>query len=324
MRSPLRRGFTLIELLVVIAIIAVLLGLLLPAVQAAREAARRMQCSNNLKQIGLALHNYEGTHGRLPSARTGSPHLWSAQAQILPSLEGGALYNAINFSLPELPPTATSPLGAANATAVATRIATYLCPSDPRTEGFSPALAPNNYMAIAGSGTTNGGSIRQVDFAGVPDGLFYDVSAVRFADVTDGLSNTAAYGETLKGPGVDTTGPAPSDPRLQYAQGPGGTAITDAFCASITFWNGQRGQEWARGSLNFATTNHALTPNNKAPDCLSQNVIGRLAARSRHPGGVNLLLADGHVRFIKDAVAPATWRALSTRSGGEVISGDGL
>src|SRR5262249_40889881 len=163
-------------------------------------------------------HNYEGTHGVLPSARTGSPMLWSAEAQILPNLEGGALYNAINFNLPELPPSATQPLGAANGTAVGTTINTYLCPSDPRgNQRFLPTLAPNNYMAIAGTGTTNGGSMRQIDFTGTPDGLFYDLSAVHFADILDGLSNTAAFGETLKGTGVDSTGPTPQDPRLQYA-----------------------------------------------------------------------------------------------------------
>ncbi|WP_422930034.1 DUF1559 domain-containing protein [Singulisphaera sp. PoT] len=322
MSTHRRRGFTLIELLVVIAIIAVLISLLLPAVQAAREAARRMQCSNNLKQIGLALHNYEGTNGVMPSARTGSPMLWSALAQVLPNLEGGALYNAINFNLPELPPTAASPLGSANVTAVATKINAYLCPSDPRTDGFQPTLAPNNYVANAGSGTTNGGSIRKIDFTGVPDGLFYDLSAVRFAEVTDGLSNTAAFSETLKGSGVDSTGPTPLNPRLQFAQGPGGTAMSDAFCSSRTSWIGERGQEWARGSLTFATSNHYLTPNNALPDCLSQYAIGRLSARSQHPGGVNVLMTDGHVQFYKNSVSVVTWRAIATRSGGEVISSD--
>jgi prepilin-type N-terminal cleavage/methylation domain-containing protein/prepilin-type processing-associated H-X9-DG protein len=319
-----RRGFTLIELLVVIAIIAVLIGLLLPAVQAAREAARRMQCSNNLKQIGLALHNYEGTNGVMPSARTGSPMLWSALAQILPNLEGGALYAAINFNLPKLPPTAASPLGAANVTAVATKIATYLCPSDPRTDGFLPTLAPNNNVANAGSGTTNGGSIRQIDFTGTPDGLFYDLSAVRFADVVDGLSNTAAFSESLKGSGVDSTGPAPQSVRFQFGQRPGGTAMSEAFCSSLTTWIGERGQEWARGSLTFATSNHYRTPNNVLPDCLSQYAIGWISARSLHPGGVNVLMADGHVVFFKNSVAWPTWQALSTRNGGEVLSSDSL
>ena len=265
------------------------------------------------------LRGHQRRHALGPDGLT---HVLVGPAQILPNLEGGALYAAINFNLPELPPTAASPLGAVNVTAVATRIAAYLCPSDPRTDGFQPTLAPNNYVANAGSGTTNGGSIRQIDFTGIPDGMFYDLSAVRFADVTDGLSNTAAFGETLKGSGVHSTGPTPINPRLQFGQGAGGTAMTDAFCSSLTTWIGERGQEWARGSLTFATSNHALTPNSRSPDCLSQYAIGRLSARSQHPGGVNVLMADGHVQFVKDSVVLPTWRAVSTRSGGEVISAD--
>ncbi len=319
-----RAGFTLIELLVVIAIIGVLIALLLPAVQAAREAARRAQCTNNLKQIGLALHNYEGTHGRLPSARTGSPHLWSALAQILPSLEGGALFNAINFSHTSLP-SAAQPLGLTNTTAVRSIVGTYLCPSDPRQDRLDPNFGPNNYVANAGSGLQNGGSFRPEDGPEAIDGVFFERSSVRYAEITDGLSNTAAFSETIKGTGLDSVGTAPADRLLQYGIGPSLTPVTDAFCASsITLWSGQRGREWARGSFIYASFNHYWTPNASAPDCLSGNVIGRMAARSFHPGGVNTLFCDGHVQFVKDTVAVSAWRAIASRGGGEVISADQL
>ncbi|MHC5543130.1 DUF1559 family PulG-like putative transporter, partial [Singulisphaera rosea] len=181
-----RVGFTLIELLVVIAIIAVLIALLLPAVQSAREAARRMQCTNNLKQVGLALHNYEGIHQRFPSARTNSPHYWSALAQLLPQVEGAPLYNAINFDH-STAPNSRNKFDMANTTAISYIIATFLCPSDPRTNRVAAAMGPTNYFAISGSGTMAKGS---------GNGVMFDGSQVRFAEVTDGLSNTVAFGES--------------------------------------------------------------------------------------------------------------------------------
>jgi prepilin-type N-terminal cleavage/methylation domain-containing protein len=321
MHNP-RRAFTLIELLVVIAIIGVLIALLLPAVQAAREAARRAQCTNNLKQIGLALHHYESTHGRLPSARTGSPHLWSALAQILPSLEGNTVYNTINFDLGSLP-TAARPWDYGNATALRTIISTYLCPSDPNQHRLSPDFGPNNYVANSGTGIPNGGSFRPEDGPQAVDGVFFDRSAVRYAEITDGLSNTAAFSETTRGNGVDSTGIAPIDRNRQYGQGVSLTSITDDFCINaITLWVGQRGREWARGSMLYATINHYYTPNHALMDCMSGNVIGRTAARSAHAAGVNLLCIDGSVRFVKNSVSLNTWRALSTRNGGDFLSAD--
>lgn len=308
----MRRAFTIVELLVVVAIIGILIALLLPAVQAAREAARRMQCSNHLKQIGLAVQNYELTYTVLPSARTGSPHLWSALAQILPYIEGGNVFRTIDFHY--------GVLQAQNAEAVQQIIPAYLCPSDASPERLHPSFGPNNYVANAGTGLQNAGSFRPQDGPEMVDGVFFERSAVRLAEVTDGLSNTSAFSETTKGTGTDTTGPEPSDRRRQYGQAPQMTPVTDSLCAGLTFWSGQRGREWARGSYIYATFNHYYPPNFESPDCLAGNVMGRIAARSFHPGCVNVLFLDGHVRSVSDSVELATWRALATRAGGEVAN----
>jgi len=308
-----RAGFTLIELLVVIAIIAVLIALLLPAVQAAREAARRMQCTNNLKQIGLALHNYEGVHLMLPSARTNSPHYWSSLAQILPNLEGGALYNTINFDH-STAPNARNNYDMANTTAIAFMIPAYSCPSDPKAGRVTADLGPTNYFAVAGTGTMANGN---------GNGLMFDGSRIRFADVTDGLSNTTAFVESIKGTGVDTTAPTAFDLIGQYKGGGGySSTFTEAACDGITAYSGTRGSRWFHGSMSGGSTlNHYWTPNSKKADCAG-DTNGLLSARGYHPGGVNTLFGDGHVQFLKDSVALSAWRALATRSGGEVNSAD--
>jgi len=308
-----RRGFTLIELLVVIAIIAVLIALLLPAVQAAREAARRIQCVNNLKQIGLAMHNYEGTHGRLPSARTNSPHYWSALAQILPMLEGGTLYNIINFDH-STAPNRRNNYDMANTTAISFLIAAYACPSERNQGVVTPDLGPTNYFAVAGTGPMSRGN---------GNGLMFDGSGVKFAEITDGLSNTSAFVESIKGSGIDTASPTPFDRLGQYKGGGGySSTFTEAACDAIPDYSGNRGSRWFHGSMSGGSTvNHYWTPNSQKADCAG-DTNGLYSARSQHPGGVNEAFADGHIQFVKDTVTVVVWRALATRAGGEVISAD--
>ena len=331
-----RRGFTLIELLVVIAIIAVLIALLLPAVQAAREAARRAQCVNNLKQIGLAVHNYEGSWNALPAGRYGYPYLWSSLASLLSYIEAANMYNAINFAFASETGQLPYP---ANTTVEAAVISVFLCPSDGQQRVDPTNWGGTNYVANCGTGTISSGNFNVVAGAPLPDGPFYNTSAIRFAQIQDGLSGTAAYSETIMGNNFNTSpgSSPPSDARRQFALF-NTTTITKIpaaqfylpntylqACLTPDQWAGDRGREWSRGSYVMASYNHFLTPNSKSPDCTDN---GRNAAvtgpRSFHSGGVNVLMLDGHVQFIKDSVNLPTFRAISTRQGGEVISADAM
>ncbi len=339
-----RRAFTLVEVLVVIAIIAVLIGLLLPAVQRVRESAARAHCQNNLKQIGLALHSYESVNRNLPPVypATAKPpyegvvpdyfYTWSVLAQLNPFLEQTAIFNQMNLDEPmySLPTLTVLP---DNRFALGQTIPLFLCPSDtmqPVGGGYGVAVfGPVNYGACTGSGTTDGGPPYGSPWDA--DGMFRAAVPGTFREISDGLSSTAAFSESTLGTGPTmVAGPIPGDPQKIYANVP--SPLTPEACAAANLWNVQlpRGYLWASGEIRCASYNHYYPPNPPQYDCVSNlsdvgqqeyTAVGFKAARSNHPGGVNLLFADGAVRFISNDIDPGIWTALSTRAGGEVISG---
>lgn len=348
--SPSRRreGFTLIELLVVIAIIGVLIGLLLPAVQAAREAARRAQCVNNLKQIGLALHNYHSALDALPFGQRQAQNWddFSTHSQLLPFLELGPLYNAVNYrtggAQPRTPGAPT--VAPDNLTAFQTVIQVFLCPSD--IDRLTEPQAHNNYAGNSGSspdsffnqGPYNG------PFQTVPvPGLTPTALTVRFSSILDGLSQTAAFSEKVKGIGDHLNLPPPLDPlrpssSLFAGTQPANESTPDPFytsCAALSpntapeFGNSGTlgcwgsGSSWYLGYPVDTRYTHIMPPNTW--QCLYNQggvVRGAFTASSRHPGAVNVLLLDGSVRSIKNSVSVPVWWALGTMANGEVLSGD--
>lgn len=327
-RSLPRPGFTLIELLVVLAIIALLMALLLPAVQKVRAAADKMRCANNLKQLGLALHNYHNDHQRFPGVGTPSQWAFSVQARLLPYVEQDNLQKLIDFSQPLMvgfgPRMALNPV---QAQAARTRVALFLCPSDGQdpifTQYNSAVWAGGNYVVNAGTGTGVNYDARYAT-----DGMFWQDSRTAIRDMYDGSSHTLLMSESLLGLGFNTTGPTPADPRRQHASAgsfarpnPDGQGtipvLTLAHCASATSWGGDRCASWIWGLQHRTLFDTYLPINSTLPDC-SAHGMGWYAARSMHVQGVNCLFGDGSVRFVHQSIVHDLWRALSTRRGGEV------
>ncbi len=312
----IRKAFTLIELLVVIAIIAILIALLLPAVQQAREAARRTQCKNNLKQIGLALHNYESSHSVFPPGQLGFPKVFSAHAQLLPYMDQASVRNLLDFNDNPLPFGLPAPDGANNAVAARTKLPMFRCPSD-REVISGNDYGTTNYAACVGNGVPNDGSMSGAN------GLIFAISKIGFRDITDGTSNTVAFSESVLGTGTSSTGTTPTDAFRQTIELTTGTVTSDTNCVigGSTTWSGVRGAKWINGHYADTLYNHYYGPNSRTPDCNNgYHSHAHIAARSLHTGGVHALLADGSIRFVSENIDLTTWRNLATRSGGEVVS----
>lgn len=335
---PRHSGFTLIELLVVIAIIAILVALLLPAVQQAREAARRTSCKNNLKQIGLAMHNYIETNGEtLPNAGGPGPTYpndHSPHARLLPYCELESLQKLVDFSI-QMGHPGLAPLPSELWPALATVIPMYQCPSDPQ-DPVTDLTLPVSAVVIKSAGTNysmnQGSGMDRVYHPNNPgNGLCWVSARVRLRDVVDGTSTTIAFAETLKG---DAQSPGGStNPDTRKYRYPASVADNAALYASLlasadsnskptataSNYDGARNTNWLRGSVpSGPIMNGRITPNNICPDIAfrSDKITG---ARSYHRGGVNVLFVDGSLHFLSDSIDQATYRGLWTRAGSEVI-----
>jgi prepilin-type N-terminal cleavage/methylation domain-containing protein len=308
-------GFTLVELLVVIAIIGALVALLLPAIQQAREASRRIACGNNLRQLGVALHNYHSAQQHFPSGRGDPlPGVFSTHAYLLEYLEQTSVGTTIDF---HAAPTTFSVAGGVvhdgttNYSAATARLPLLQCPSEPLADGVPGAeFGSTNYAANAGSGLKQWGSLTDAD------GVFFKASQIRVCDITDGTTQTVAMSERLYGPGSQGSDDLASDAERLILEIPAGNDTTPQSCASSTGGNTyrDRGAKWILGNYGNTLYNHYYPPNVSTWDCMNlQQQKALMAARSAHPGGVMVLLCDSSVRFASDAVNQTTWQALATR-----------
>jgi len=316
-------GFTLVELLVVIAIIGLLVALLLPAVQAAREAARRMSCSNHLKQIGLALHNYHDTHKNFPPSATLPAGVvpfdsWSVHARLLPFLEQSSLEDIIDWKLDyRSQPTVTK-----------SRVSAYLCPSEindkERPDGTLTHY-PLNYAVNLGTWF-----VYAPDSGQGGNGIVYPNSRTNFASLRDGTSNTLAFAEVKAW-----------NPYLRDGGNPNGlgspppTTPADLVTLGGSFKANSGHTEWVDGRAHQTGFTATFPPNTVVPftaggkvydidfnsyregKMASQSTYAAVTSRSYHPAGVNVVLADGSARLVSEMVDSNTWRSLATRDGGE-------
>ena len=337
MLAPLRKqrlaGFTLIELLVTLGIISILIALLLPAVQAAREAARRAQCANHLRQLGLALQNYQGDFNSFPpsscfSRNRKAPYTgWhSMYGRILPYLEQRSLYNSINYEVSTYPPehlawgpilSTEQSINLINLTAFSTSVTVFICPSD----GGSASTSGTNYRANTGVGPAYWTNAEHPDSG---NGLFPERDRIFPSQVPDGLSHTAAMSERLMGSGGrDLVAERDFFTLPTYISTADDTLIACRVAARSRKPGLSTGGHWWFWTGREQTLyNHAQAPNGIIPDCLQpsqRTAYGMSTARSWHSGGVNVLMGDGSVRFVSEGISTETWRALGTRNGGELV-----
>ena len=338
--SGVRAGFTLIELLVVIVIIAVLIALLLPAVQAAREAARRAQCLNSLKQIGLAIHGYNASHGIIvpgriikpidvPDSCDGTPFSgcqatpWAVL--LLPQLEQSALFNAFNVALGSEGPSGTGFI--ANSTVASTKLAVFQCPSD-RESAFrfsanflggsmsSPTLTRGNYAANWGNTNWGQGNVLSNGTGNYLRSAFGQEGNISLASVTDGLSNTAFVAEIIQGSDGDVRG-------VFWLSVPGASSYISGIAPN--HYDHISGLGYGYDLLMTSSVCYN-DPSQRLPCQGDPGSIPWRAftgARSRHPGGIDVLMGDGSGRFVKESVNPLVWISLNSISAGELVaSGD--
>ncbi|MFO0813456.1 MAG: DUF1559 domain-containing protein [Gemmatales bacterium] len=319
MNRSTRRAFTLIELLVVIAIIAMLMALLLPAVQKVREAANKMLCGSNLRQWGIALHNYHNDYRNFPPAyekkvTSAYPmvpdkfYRWSVFAQVLPYVEQDNLRKLIDTEIPLYDATGSTVLPP-NQVGVSNMVKLMLCPSDTM-QKIDSRYGPCNYVVCVGSGV-NGGQRTGAD------GMFIVNRHLRIEDMRDGTSHTSLISETLLGPGGSDAASVGNLPQNYYAKLSAGP-LTAALCDSNAGpYKTDRGLIWADGES--VVYDHAYTPNRKGWDCMASGGFSFRAARSMHVQGVQVLFGDGSVRYYQNDIDPVIWSAFSTRFGGEVV-----
>jgi len=295
-----RQAFTLIELLVTIAVIGLLVALLLPAIQSAREASRRVQCVNNLKQIGIALNDYTAQMGSFPVISW-----FSLQTALLPHLERRALFDSINFSVPH-PPYPSD----VNATAFRSALSVFLCPSD-----FSPSLG-TNYAGNSGCG------YQAFQFNGP-----FSREPLGFHSLTDGASQTVAFAEIVRGYWKSREPRRSAYGTLDELAKPEQLDAFSRYCREFPFTPDyiifeERGDSWLRGGLPHTLYNHVNSMNGRS--CLNGTRYqeGAWSAGSLHPGGGHVVFADGHARFLRQTVELNIWRALGSRNGAEAATID--
>lgn len=329
---PRLTGVTLIEIVVVVAVVGVLCAFLLPALQSAREAARRTRCANNLKQLGLALHGYVDLWGVFPP----SPLAWplaarsreqvsgaslSAQAGLLPLIGEVGIYNSINF---DTPPTNLRSIGVpgVNLTAGRAVVGIFVCPSD--SWAVATPYGPSNYRVSFGTCGTCGRASQ--------DGVF-DRFGVSPGQVLDGLSYTACVSEKLVGGAPVGRYNSIRDWIVSLPSTAPWTVSVDewrSLCSNLSFRDSigsvryDGGRSWLLGGIQYTAFTLAVPPNSVVPDCGTEHAsgIGVFGARSYHGAGVNVTLADGSVRFVPSAINPGVWQALGTRASGEVVRWD--